>query len=257
MLLDRAYPDLFSPAEARLMAACADAPVTIRGRTRLIQSWTPLNRSLYLNRGMVGRYCTDRQGRRQFVGIQIAGDYFDIAAYVMSRIDHDVVTLCDCDISATCHSQLDALRDAHPRLFQKLWRLSLIDASIHRYWIFRVGRLAGKARLANFLTEMFVRLHARGLCGTDRYDLPLSQNELAEVAGMTSVHVNRLLSELRLDGMCTLTDGVVTVGNLPALARTGHYLPDYLYLAPAIAAEIRQLLGLRTSPVERVAGGDA
>lgn len=247
MLLNRSYPDIFSPEEARLMDSLASDPVTVRGRTRLIKAGIPLSRSLYLTRGMVGRYCTDRQGGRQFVGIQIPGDFFDINAYVLSWLDHDVVTLNEVEVTSTGHDRLDALRETEPDLYRKLWRVSLIDSSIHRYWIFRLGRLAGKARVANFLIEMFVRLYARGLCGIDRYDLPLSQNELAEITGMTSVHVNRLLGELRLDGLCTVSDGIVSLGNLPALARAGHYSPDYLYLAPSVAAEIRQLLGLRVA----------
>lgn len=251
MLLDRAYPDIFSPAESRLMAGLGQEPVAIRAKTRLVRAHVPLSQSLYLDRGMVGRYCTDRHGRRQCMGIQIPGDYFDIAAYVLGSLDHDVVSLCESEVVATSHDRLDQLRDEQPEIYRKLWQISQIDSSIHRYWIFRMGRLAGKARLANFLTEMFVRLHARGLCGTDRYNLPLSQNELAEATGMTSVHVNRLLGELRLDGLCTMADGVVTLGNLRGLAWAGHYSPEYLFLAPEITAEIRQLLGLRPSGTER------
>lgn len=255
MLLDRAYPDIFSASEAQAIASLAETSFAVRTRTRLVRAHVPLSKSLYLDRGLVGRYGTDRQGRRQFVGIQIPGDYFDIAAYVLSWLDHDVVTLSEAEITATSHASLDRLRDEQPQLYRKLWQISMIDGSIHRYWIFRMGRLAGKARIANFLTEMFVRLYARGLCGIDRYDLPLSQNELAEICGMTAVHVNRLLGELRLDGMCTLAEGTVSLGNLPALARIGHYSPDYLYLAPEILAEIRLLLGLRPSGAERAVSG--
>lgn len=253
MLLDRAYPDIFSTSDAQFLASLLDEPFSVRSRTRLIRANVPLSKSLYLKRGMVGRHATDRQGRRQFVGIQISGDYFDIAAYVLTSLDHDAVTLCDSEIAPTAYNKIDMVRDERPDLYRKLWKISLIDAAIHRYWIFRMGRLAGKARIANFLTEMFVRLYARGMCSTDRYELPLSQNELAEINGMTAVHVNRLLGELRLDGLCTMADGSVILGNLPALARTGHYSPEYLYLAPDITAEVRQLLGLRAT-VERAAG---
>jgi len=254
MLLDRAYPDMFSAAEAQSLAGLMDKPLTVRARTRLVHAHEPLGKSLYLNSGMVGRYGTDRQGRRQFLGIQIPGDYFDLAAYLLPCLDHDIVALCEAEIAGTSHGKLDWLRDERPDLYRKLWKISLIDASIHRYWIFRMGRLAGKARIANFLTEMFVRLYARGLCGIDRYDLPLSQNELAEISGMTAVHVNRLLGELRLDGLCTMTEGVVTLANLPAMARVGHYSPEYLYLAPEITADLRRLMGLRPAVTERAAG---
>lgn len=254
MLLDRAYPAIFSASDAQFLASLLDEPFSMRSRTRLIRAHVPPGRSLYLKHGMVGRHATDRQGRRQFVGIQISGDYFDIAAHLLRTLDHDVVTLCDSEIAPTTYDKLDMVRDERPDLYGKLWKISLIDASIHRYWIFRMGRLAGKARVANFLTEMFVRLYARGMCSTDRYDLPLSQNELAEINGMTAVHVNRLLGELRLDGLCTMAEGTVSLGNLPGLARAGHYVPDYLYLGPEITAEVRQLLGLRPVTIERAAG---
>ena len=253
MLLNRAYPDIFSDAEAELMASFLGLPLAAPGRTRIIRAGAALDQSLYLVRGMVGRYAVDRQGRRQFVGIQIPGDYFDLAAYVLKSLEHDMDALSPCEMRATAHAQLSMLGDERPELYHKLWRISMIDASIHRYWIFRLGRLAGKARIANFLTEMFVRLHARGLCGIDSYDLPLSQNDLAEINGMTSVHVNRLLGDLRLDGFCTLADGVVHLGNLAGLARVGHYSPDYLYLAPEILAEVRGLLGFRVPVWERAA----
>lgn len=253
MLLSRAYPDIFTEPEAQLLGSLLGPPVTARSRTKVIRAGVPLDRSLYLIRGMVGRYSMDRQGRRQFVSIQIPGDYFDIAAYLLKSLDHDIDALSPCEMRPTTHEQLDRVVIERPDLGHKLWRISLIDASIHRYWIFRLGRLAGKARVANFVTEMFVRLYARGLCGTSHYELPLSQNDLAEINGMTSVHVNRLLGELRLDGLCTLADGIVRLGNLPELARVGHYAPDYLYLAPEISAEVRGLLGLKAPAHERLA----
>lgn len=253
MLLDRAYPDIFSAADAALLAGFQGPPISVRSRTKIIRANVLLDQSLYLTHGMLGRYNMDRQGRRQFVGIQIAGDYFDLAAYLLGYLDHDVDTLSPCEMRATSYGQLDRIGEERPDLYRKLWKISMIDASVHRYWIFRLGRLAGKARIANFLTEMFVRLYARGMCGTDRYELPLSQNDLGEINGMTSVHVNRLLGELRLDGMCTLSDGIVHLGNLKGLARVGHYSPEYLCLAPEITADVRKLLGLRIMPQERVA----
>ncbi|MFC0339277.1 Crp/Fnr family transcriptional regulator [Paracoccus niistensis] len=253
MLLNRAYPDIFSEPEAQLLASLLGPPVTARSRTRIIRADVVLDESLYLTRGMVGRYSMDRHGRRQFVGIQIPGDYFDIAAYVLKYLDHDIDALSPCEMRPTSHGELDRIALERPDLYNKLWKISLIDASIDRYWIFRLGRLAGKARVANFLTEMFVRLYARGLCSTTHYELPLSQNDLAEINGMTSVHINRLLGELRLDGLCTLADGIVRLGSLAGLARVGHYSPEYLYLAPHISAEVRGLLGLRAAAAERLA----
>jgi CRP-like cAMP-binding protein len=250
MLLNQAFPDIFSTADAQVMSSLLSSPTTAKVRARIVRANVMLHQSLYLTRGMVGRYSTDRHGRRQFVGVQIPGDYFDIASYQLGYMDHDIDALSDVEMRPTLHRQLDEICRQRPDLASKLWKVSLIDASVHRYWIYRLGRLPGKARIANFIIETFVRLHARGLCGTDGYDLPVSQSDLAEITGMTSVHVNRMLGELRLDGLCTVTNGVVKLGNLPALARVGHYSPDYLYLAPQTLDRVQKLLSLRPTVAE-------
>lgn len=242
MLLDRAYPETFTHQEALFLSGLQGPPQTVRSRTRIVRAHTMLDRSLYLEEGMVGRYTCDRSGRRQFVGLQIPGDYFDLAAYLLGTLDHDVDALGEATLRETAFEDLNRVRDEHPELYSKLWRISLIDASVHRYWIFRTGRLAGKARLANFLAEMYTRLYARGLCGPEGYRLPLSQNDLAEVCGMTSVHVNRLLRELRLDRICTILDGMVQVENPVALIRLGQFSPAFLYLESTIAERVALLL---------------
>ncbi|MRX50467.1 helix-turn-helix domain-containing protein [Paracoccus sp. S-4012] len=256
--IDRAYPGIFSPEDAARLAGMMGPPELCRARTRVVRSFVPLDRSLYLTRGFVGRYNLDRRGRRQFLALQIPGDYFDLSAYQLRVLDHEVDALGDAMVRPTAHADLDRLESERPDLYRKLWHISLIDASIYRYWVFRTGRLAGRARLANFLSEMFVRLYARGLCMPDGYTLPLSQNDLAEVTGMTAVHVNRLLRELRLEGVCTLAEGRVLIHNLPALIATGQYSTGYLFLAPAVERDIHELVragnGTRT-PARAVLGG--
>ncbi|HRO14370.1 MAG TPA: Crp/Fnr family transcriptional regulator [Paracoccus sp. (in: a-proteobacteria)] len=243
LTLDRAWPDVFTPAEGRALSAVQGPPQIWRARQRLIRADIPLSDSLYLTEGFLGRYRADRLGRRQFLGLQIPGDYVDLPAYALGHLDHDIDAISDAVVRHTPHDRIRALRSQAPDTFQKLWRISLIDASIHRYWIFRVGRLAGRARIANFLCEMLLRLYSRGLCPIDGFELPLTQIDLAEICGMTSVHANRMVAELRAEGICTFAQGEVRVTQLARMFRAAQFSTDYLYLPAEVERELAARLG--------------
>lgn len=251
LTLDRAYPNIFTPAEGLMLSALQDPPETWGARQRLVRANVPLSDSVYLTKGFLGRYCLDRQGLRQFVGLQIPGDYVDLPAYMLGHLDHDIDAINDVVGRRTPHENFRILRAQEPDIFEKLWRISLIDASIQRYGSFRLGRLPGRARVANFFCEMLVRLYARGLCKIDRFKLPLSQADLGEVCGMTAVHANRMVGELRDEGICTFAAGEVRVSNLKQMFRFAHFSTDYLYLP----AEVEQELAARMAVPAGAAGG--
>jgi CRP-like cAMP-binding protein len=240
--LDCVYPDLFTPAEGGLLSAIQDPPELWEAGQRLIQATVPLSASIYLTQGFLGRFCTDNRGQRQFLGLQIPGDYVDLPAYMLGYLDHDIDTIGNVVIRRTPHKEIRALSTRKPNTFQKLWQISLIDASIHRYWAFRLGRLGGRARIANFLCEMLVRLYARGLCEIDRFKLPLIQSELGEICGMSGIHTNRMLAELREEGICIFVGGEVRVMNLAQMFRVAHFSAHHLYLPPEVEQELAAIL---------------
>lgn len=243
MMLDRAYPDLFSPDEAAYMAARMAAPDSNPARSRLVRAGEPLQSSAYLSKGFLGRFSCDRQGRRQFVALQVPGDYVDLPAYLLKVLDHDIDSLGPSETRTTPHSSLNQVEIEHPQLYKKLWKLTMIDASIHRYWIFRIGRLSGRVRLANLFCEMFLRLFARGLATPQGYALPVSQGDLAEICGMTPVHINRLLAELRLEGICNFAGGRLQIHDLPGMFREGQHSRSYLYLPERVEMQVRAMIG--------------
>lgn len=249
MPLDRAYSAIFSREEAETMSAVQGAVEVLAARQRLVSANVPLHQSYYLTRGFVGRTRMDRSGRRQFLALQIPGDYVDLPAFVLERLDHDLFTISEVAVRATQHVDLTAIRDNQPDLLQKLWRVSMMDAAIHRYWIFRVGRLAGRARIANFFCEMLVRLYSRGLGTLNRYSLPLTQTEIAEACGITAVHANRLIGELRDAGTCDFSNGEVVVKDPAEMFKVGHFTWDYLYLPAEVDSDLRRLLGMRPARV--------
>lgn len=240
--LDIAYPDLFDDEEAALLSRAQLPPQRFRPRKRIVRAGDLLNQSAYLVDGFLCRYASDRLGRRQIVGLQIPGDYTDLPAYALGQLEHDIDSLGPAVIRMTPHAELDRIEHQRPMLSRKLWRISLIDAAIHRYWIFRLGRLSGHTRLANFFCEMFLRLYARGMAEPGGYPLPLTQADLAEIVGLSSVHVNRLLGGLRNDGICTLQDGRVEIYDLGKMFRVGEFTRDYLYLPESVERRVAALL---------------
>lgn len=247
MTPDQAWPDVFTPFEARLLSAVQAPAIEFRPRQQILRRDTMQHSALYLARGYVGLYRLDRLGRRQFVGLHLPGDHLDLAGFFMARSDCSMDALGAVTLRPTPRERLDALGTQEPALIDKLWRVSMIDAAINRYWIFRIGRLVGRARIANFLCEMLMRLYARGLCDLDGFDVPLAQIDLAEICGMTPVHASRMLAELREDGICTFVQGSVRIMKLREMIQTGHYRWDYLYLAPETDREIRERIAAKGS----------
>jgi len=232
--LHRAYPDLITLAEAELLASLKTDRIFLRSRQKAGQPGVRVTQASYLLDGFVGRFRADTQGRRQFLALQIPGDFIDLPAFMLGHVDHDIETLSPATITALPHARIAGLREAAPDIYDKLWHIALLDASIQRYWTFRTGRLVGRARVANLFAEMLVRQYARGLSGLDSCRLPISQTDLAQACGMTPVHANRLLGELREARICLFLDGRIEVLDLPALFRQGEFQWDYLYLPAGI-----------------------
>lgn len=238
--LHHAYPQLFSPAEAELVTSLQGPAAPVRPRHRLAQAGVPVTACSYLLEGFAGRYRADHQGRRQLLGLLIPGDFVDLPTWRLGHSDHEIEALSSASVSALPHAAISALRQGVSDLYDKLWQVTLLDAAVERYWTFRNGRLTGRARIANLFAETLVRQYARGLCGLNGCPLPISQTDLAEACGMTPVHANRMLGELRQERICLFLDGRVEVMDLARLFRQAQFDWDYLYLPPEIGRRLAE-----------------
>jgi len=252
--LHHAYSQLFSPSEAELVSSLQGPAATVRPRHKLAQAGVPVTACSYLLEGFAGRYRADHQGRRQLLGLLIPGDFVDLPTCRLGHSDHEIEALAPATVSALPHAAISALRQESPDLYDKLWQVTLLDAAVERYWTFRNGRLTGRARIASLFAETLVRQYARGLCGLNGCPLPISQTDLAEACGMTPVHANRMLGELRQERICLFLDGRVEVMDLPRLFRQAQFDWDYLYLPPATAERLSQVAqgGAMTAPQGRL-----
>lgn len=205
------------------------APVTLPKRKVVTSRGDVVSRSTFLISGFMCRYMDGSDGHRQLVSVQTPGDFVDLHGYPLQRLDHDIATISECQVAYAPHDKLTELIERLPHLGRLLWFSTLLDAAMHREWIFRLGRLDAVGRVAHMLCETYARLTAVGLVEDNVFSWPLTQQDLGEACGLTSVHVNRTLRVLREAGMVEVSDRTVTMMDFDRLAITGEFLPDYLY----------------------------
>ena len=186
--------------------------------------------STLLVQGFMTRHVDARDGRRHLVAVHVPGDFVDLHAYALKKLDHDVGALTDVTVAVFPHSTLERIQIEHPRLTRRLWFLTLLDAAMHRQWISRLSSLTALERVAHFLCEMNARLLAIEASDGSCFTLPMTQLDLGEVCGLTNVHVNRVLRQLRETGLCTVRSSHVEIHDLKGLSVTGQFEPSYLYL---------------------------
>jgi CRP-like cAMP-binding protein len=169
-------------------------------------------------------------GQRQIAELNVAGDFTDLHGFTLKRLDHDVVTVTPCRVAIVPHERLLELTERYPHLTRVYWFATNLDAAIHREWTLSLGRRDALARTAHLFCEMFVRLRIVGLTGAGGYDFPLTQVELGECLGLTSVHVNRTLQELRRRGLIELRARRLAILDWKGLQRAAEFDDSYLYL---------------------------
>ena len=213
---------------AEIEAAVSDI-LSIPPRSVLVEAGEPLRGSALVIDGMMCRYIDDRDGLRQLVGLHLPGDFIDLPSYALSYLEHNIASVTKATIAVVPHDNIRQLV-ADLELARKLWFATLLDAAMHRAWLFRLGRLDAMGRVAHFLCETHARLQAVGLSAGNRFELDLTQNDLAEICGVTSIHMNRILRQLREEGLCTYRSSFVEITQPDQLAARGQFDDAYLYL---------------------------
>jgi len=189
----------------------------------------PSESSLLLD-GFAARYKIFSSGRRQITAIHVPGDFVDLHSFLLKTLDHGVLALTPCRVAVVPHAALERITDEHPHLARLLWLTTLIDGAIHREWLTAMGRLSATAHLAHFICELFLRLQTVGRTDGDTFQLPLTQAELGDTLGLSTVHVNRVLQELRKEGLIRWQGDSLTILDRGRLEKVGEFTPTYLSL---------------------------
>lgn len=188
------------------------------------------SRSCLILSGFACTYKITAQGRRQIVSFAIAGGIPDLQSLHLKVLDNSVATISPCSVGFVTHEDLRNLCDRYPRITAAFWRETLIDAAIFREWVTNVGRREGMSRMAHVLCELMVRLRSVGLVDDHACDLPITQSEFADALGFTTVHVNRILQQMRAEGLIELSGDRLNIPDWEKLKEVGEFDPTYLHL---------------------------
>ena len=180
--------------------------------------------------GWACRYKQLPDGKRQIVALFVPGDFCDVNVYILKAMDHSIGAITRLKIAMITPDEMNALTAERPRVTQALWWHELVTTAIQREWTLNLGQRSAYERLSHLLIELYLRLATVGRAYNGRCDFPLTQNDLADATGLTSVHVNRTLQELRRDGLIELERKQLHILDLPRIMDVAMFNPNYLHL---------------------------
>ena len=180
--------------------------------------------------GVMCRYTALPDGKRQILSFLLAGDFCDLSGFVEGWLDHAVGTLAPCTVAAIDHESLTELINEYPPIGDALWRETLRDAAICRAWIASLGRRSAYERLAHLFCEVALRLESVGMKRRTGYDFVVTQVDLGDALGLSVVHVNRMLQQLRFENVITYQGNTFAIHNWARLTQIAGFNPAYLHL---------------------------
>jgi CRP-like cAMP-binding protein len=179
--------------------------------------------------GLLCRYKIVADGKRQIMSFHIPGDLPDLPCLVIPVMDHNLCSLVASELALIPRVALLDLLAEQPQLASLFWRDTLVDAAIFREWMVGIGRRSAFTRIAHLFCEMIVRMRAVGLSSSHTVELPVTQTDIADALGLSTVHVNRTLQELRGAGLIRYNRGTLVAIDWPGLRAAGEFEHNYLH----------------------------
>jgi CRP-like cAMP-binding protein len=199
------------------------------GEELVVEGSRPGNSCLVLS-GLTARAQFLADGRRQFTALHVPGDFVDLHALMLKVMDHSVVAIGRVEAAFIPHASLIGLVESAPHVGRLFWLSTVIDAAIQRTWITNLGQRPPKQHIAHLICELYMRLEVVGLVRGTSFDFPATQRDLADMVGLSLVHVNRTIQELRAQRLLTWRDNVVTITDLDRLREFAEFDSIYLNL---------------------------
>lgn len=204
---------------------------SVRANTYLVREGDRVSECCILLDGYACRHKATSGGGRQIVSFHLAGDILDLQHIHLPRADHNVSTIADSVIAWVPVADLKRIALDHPQVTEALWQDTLICASVFREWVLNVGRRDAKSRVAHMLCEFAARRQAAGLGSPERFELPMTQEHIADATGLTSIHVNRMLRALSDEGVIARARREVRIADWPRMQQVADFHPEYLHAA--------------------------
>ncbi len=218
-----------SPNDVAALEAATARPRRYAARQDLIREGDEPGPMFVVLEGWVCRYKILPTGTRQIVAFLMPGDACDLHIKLLAEMDHSIQTITAARVATISRSEIDALMDNHPNIARAMYIAQLVDEGVMRAWIVSIGRRTSPQRVAHLICELYLRAHNVGMTTGESFDLPISQIILADALGMTAVHINRVLKELRLAGAMAVNRGSVTISNPVRLVQIAGFDENYLH----------------------------
>ena len=210
---------------------------TMEAGAYLVREGDVPDRCAVLLTGFAYRQKQTGDGLRQIVSLHIPGEATDFQGLFLDEADHSVQMLTRGEVAFVARAEFQALVRSRLAVSHAILVHILVESSIFREWVLNVGRRDARSRLAHLLCEFAIRLQAQGLAGPEAFELPVTQELLADALGLTAVHVNRTLKALEAEGLIVRKKRSVGFPAWRRLQDAGDFNPRYLHLEPQRSTE--------------------
>ncbi len=217
--------------EERIIRGLVSETRHVRAGEILIRAGQPLNQSLLLLDGWLVRSKDLQTGERQVMELHVAGDFADLHGFTLKKLEHDVVAASESVVGIVPHERVYDITENQPHLARAYWLMTNVDAAITREMALSLGQRSALSRMAHLFCELHVRLGIVGKTQGDSFHFPFTQRELSECLGLTVVHVNRTLQELRRRSLVETQNRTITILDKRALEAVAEFDPGYLHLS--------------------------
>jgi CRP-like cAMP-binding protein len=219
------------PEAEKHALACLTFRIRSYGKGEIVvQQGQKPEESCLLLEGLAFRFKILPDGQRQIVSLQVPGDFMDLHSFVLSPLDHAIAAAAPSRVARVPHAAIGALVAEYPRMARALmWDMAL-DGAISREWLANVGRRSAYQQLAHLFCELYFRMQRAGLVEDQGFPMVLTQAELGDACGLSTVHVNRSLQSLRKDRLVVLENHFLGIPDIEALVEAASFDPAYLHL---------------------------
>lgn len=219
-----------SGTEQKVVLNLPGRPARVRNRVDIVSPGQTVDQACLVTEGLVARFDQMRSGHRQTTALHLPGEMCDLHSVVQPKASWSITALTDAVVVLVPHKNLWEAALGHPNLAIAFWRDGMAQSAILAKWAGNLGRKNATARLAHLLCEMGLRSESARLGSRTNFDLPMTQEQLADAVGVTAVHVNRTLQVLRKDAGLTFKRPRVGVEDWAHLAELAEFDADFLQL---------------------------
>lgn len=221
--------DLTDPERAQLLAM----PLSLReydSNVDIVSEGDRTKHCCLVLEGLLCRYKRVENGNRQILSLHVPGDIPDLHSLHIEVMDHSLGTLSPSRVGFIPHEVVRQLTRSSYRIAEAFWREALIDAAVFREWMVGIGRRSAQSRLAHLLCEFATKMRAVGLSDGLVFDLPMTQTEIGDALGLSTVHTNKTIKSLRATGLLEIRGRRMRVLDWDGLCEIGEFDPTYLHL---------------------------